>query len=667
MRHVKIMLFLLITALIIVACGGETVEPEVIRETVEVVVTQVSEVVTEVETEVTRVVETTETVTVEVVALPPVDALSVSGDIVVAGSSTVFPLTERMAERFQDEGYTGNITIDSIGTGGGFERFCETGETDISNASRPIKEEEVAACAAIGRTPIEFRVGTDALAVVTSPSNYFAENITLAELALAFSTAETWADVNPEWPAHPIARFSPGTDSGTFDYFVEVVFEEDDAPILAAANLQLSEDDNVLVQGVTGDTCTEGDLTTACAIGYFGYAYYEENRDQLHILSIEGVEASAENVDNNSYPLARPLFIYSDATVMAEKPQVAAFINFYLTFVNEEVVPVGYFPASVAALNQAKLNWSAAEGIEVAAPSAGLTLPTVDVLAVSGDIVVAGSSTVFPLTERMAERFQDEGYAGNITIDSIGTGGGFERFCETGETDISNASRPIKEEEVAACAAIGRTPIEFRVGTDALAVVTSPSNYFAENITLAELALAFSTAETWADVNPEWPAHPIARFSPGTDSGTFDYFVEVVFEEDDAPILAAANLQLSEDDNVLVQGVTGDTCTEGDLTTACAIGYFGYAYYEENRDQLHILSIEGVEASAENVDNNSYPLARPLFIYSDATVMAEKPQVAAFINFYLTFVNEEVVPVGYFPASDDALNQARLNWLNANN
>ena len=357
MRNVRIMLFLLVTALILVACGGETVEPEVIRETVEVVVTQVSEVVTEVETEVTRVVETTETVTVEVVALPPVDALAVSGDIVVAGSSTVFPLTERMAERFQDEGYAGNITIDSIGTGGGFERFCETGETDISNASRPIKEEEVAACAAIGRTPIEFRVGTDALAVVTSPSNYFAENITIEELALAFSTAETWADVNPEWPAHPIARFSPGTDSGTFDYFVEVVFEEDDAPILAAANLQLSEDDNVLVQGVTGDTCTEGDLTTACAIGYFGYAYYEENRDQLHILSIEGVEASAENVDNNTYPLARPLFIYSDATVMAEKPQVAAFINFYLTFVNEEVIPVGYFPASDDALNQARLNW----------------------------------------------------------------------------------------------------------------------------------------------------------------------------------------------------------------------------------------------------------------------------------------------------------------------
>ncbi len=178
MRHVRIMLFLLVTALILVACGGST-EPEVIRETVEVVVTQ--EVVTETEVEVTRVQTVTETTveTVEIVALPPVDVLAVSGDIVVAGSSTVFPLTERMAERFQDEGYAGNITIDSVGTGGGFERFCETGETDISNASRPIQEEEVAACAAIGRTPIEFRVGTDALAVVASPSNYFAENITL--------------------------------------------------------------------------------------------------------------------------------------------------------------------------------------------------------------------------------------------------------------------------------------------------------------------------------------------------------------------------------------------------------------------------------------------------------------------------------------------------------
>lgn len=182
--------------------------------------------------------------------LPEVNPLDVTGDIIVAGSSTVYPLTEAMAERFADEGYSGNITIDSIGSGAGFERFCKTGETDISNASRPIKDSEVESCAAIGRTPIEFRVGTDALAVVINPANDWATSVTKEELAALFSTASTWADVNPAWPAEPIARFIPGTDSGTFDYFVEAIFDKNQEPILSAANTQLSEDDNVLVQGL---------------------------------------------------------------------------------------------------------------------------------------------------------------------------------------------------------------------------------------------------------------------------------------------------------------------------------------------------------------------------------------------------------------------------------
>ncbi len=284
-------------------------------------------------------------------------------------------------------------------------------------------------------------------------------------------------------------------------------------------------------------------------------------------------------------------------------------------------------------------------------------LPEVNPLTVTGDIVTAGSSTVFPLAERMAERFEAEGYSGNITIDSIGSGGGYERFCVTGETDIANASRAIKDEEVASCEAIGRTPIEFRVGTDALAVVVSKENTFITDVTMEELAAIFSDAAvTWSDVRSEWPAEEILRFIPGTDSGTFDYFVEEVFDEDETPHLSAANTQLSEDDNVLVQGVLG---------SPYAIGYFGYAYYAENADSLNILSIEGIAPSAENVDNNSYPLARPLFIYSDAAIMQEKPQVAAYINFFLTFVNDEVVDVGYFPASDVALTAAQEAWLTA--
>lgn len=358
MRLKYLFVFVLAT-LLLVACTSTAEEPTVApeAESAEPEVVEVTRVVTEVEeVEVTRVVEgetATEVVEVQVVALPEVDPLEVTGDIVTAGSSTVFPLSERMAERFQDEGYSGLITIDSIGSGAGFERFCVAGETDISNASRPIRESEVESCQAIGREPIEFRVGTDALAVTVSAENDFVTDVTMEELAQIFSTAETWADVRSDWPAEPILRYIPGTDSGTFDYFVEEVFEEDEEPILSASNLELSEDDNVLVQGILG---------SPNAVGFFGYAYYAENEDTLNTLAIDGVEASGENVDNGTYPLARPLFIYSTASIMAEKPQVADFINFYLTHVNEEVEDVGYFPASTEALDQARQKWLDAQG-----------------------------------------------------------------------------------------------------------------------------------------------------------------------------------------------------------------------------------------------------------------------------------------------------------------
>src|SRR3990172_7609182 len=301
----------------------------------------------------------------------------------------------------------------------------------------------------------------------------------------------------------------------------------------------------------------------------------------------------------------------------------------------------------------------AAEPTTAAQPTSAGDGPTVDPMAqfsplnVSGDIITAGSSTVFPLSERMAERFRDEGFSGNITVDSIGSGAGFERFCEAGESDISNASRGIEEDEVALCEAIGRTPIEFRVGTDALAIVVSQDNDFLTGISMEQLALIFSSAVTWSDVDPSWPAEPIRRFSPGTDSGTYDYFVEAVLDDDPALIQNSENTQYSEDDNVLVQGVLG---------SPYAIGYFGYAYYVENQSTLKILDIEGVTPTEVTAEDGSYPLARPLFIYSDAGIMEEKPQVAAFIHFYLSFVNEEVIDVGYFPASEAATQTAWDNF-----
>ncbi len=289
----------------------------------------------------------------------------------------------------------------------------------------------------------------------------------------------------------------------------------------------------------------------------------------------------------------------------------------------------------------------------------------VDPSQVTGNIISAGSSTVYPLSEAIVQLFKDEGYTGQITVDSIGSGAGFERFCKTGETDIANASRAIKDSEVENCKAIGREPIEFRVGTDALAIVVNPANDFLTDVTLDQLAMIFSDqAETWADVNPDWPAEPIKRYTPGTDSGTYDYFIEAVLQpkyDKDADKAKAAfqnakNLQQSEDDNVLVQGVEGDEY---------AIGFFGFAYYQEQGDKLKAVSVEGVTPDAQSAEDGSYKLARPLFIYSDAKIMAEKPQVASFINFYLARVNEVINEVGYFPASDDALSKSVEALANA--
>ncbi len=484
--RLKIALILTIIALFVVACGGDSGQ--------EVAPTRPAPA-QEADASPAEEVEAPAEEMMDEMPLP--DPLSVNGIIVSAGSSTVFPLAERIAERYQNEGFEGDITIDSIGSGAGFERFCVAGETDVSNASRPIKDSEIESCNERGRAPIEFRVGTDALAVVVSSANDFLEDATIEELQQIFGTANTWADVRGEWPAEPIQRFIPGTDSGTFDYFTEEVYDEDPEPQLIAPNVQQSEDDNVLVQGVAG---------SPYAIGYFGYAYAAENTDLLRPISIDGVEPNAETVDANDYPLARPLFIYSDGSIMMAKAQVADYINFFLTYVNDEVVDVGYFPASDAVLTEAGDKWLAAmngmgdsvaemvgpveEGVAEEAPAEETVegmLPMPDPLAVSGNIVSAGSSTVFPLAERIAERYQNEGFGGDITIDSIGSGAGFERFCVAGETDVSNASRPIKDSEVESCQENDREPIEFRVGTDALAVVVSNDNDFLEDATLQEL------------------------------------------------------------------------------------------------------------------------------------------------------------------------------------
>ena len=253
---------------------------------------------------------------------------------------------------------------------------------------------------------------------------------------------------------------------------------------------------------------------------------------------------------------------------------------------------------------------------------------------VSGVVEVDGSSTVYPITEAVVEEFTAAtGGQVQVTVGVSGTGGGFKRFC-AGEIDVANASRPIDDAERAACEANGIAFLEIPVASDGIAIVVHPDNTFVDCLTVEELERIWepgSRVRLWSDVRPGWPAEPIRLYGPGTDSGTFDYFTEAIVGRAGA---SRPDYTASEDDNVLVQGVEGDPG---------ALGYFGYAYYEANRDRLKLVGVDAgggcVRPSPETIRTGRYrPLSRPLFLYVRRDALA-RPAVREFVRFYID--NEE--------------------------
>ncbi|MCG9972071.1 PstS family phosphate ABC transporter substrate-binding protein [Christiangramia crocea] len=267
----------------------------------------------------------------------------------------------------------------------------------------------------------------------------------------------------------------------------------------------------------------------------------------------------------------------------------------------------------------------------------------------SGTISVDGSSTVYPITEAVAEEFRTEKPRVNVTIGVSGTGGGFQKFTR-GETDISDASREIKDKEAALAKENNIDYVELEVAYDGLAVVINPENDWAKSFTVEELKKIWEPAAQgeimkWSQINPEWPDEEIHLFGPGVASGTFDYFTEAIVGEGGA---SRGDFTASEDDNVLVQGVAGDKY---------GLGFFGLAYYEANSDKLELAAVDGgngpVVPSAETVNNGTYsPLSRPLFIYVSSTAIQD-PTVVEFVNFYLDEAGALAKDVGYFPLTDN--------------
>jgi phosphate transport system substrate-binding protein len=279
-----------------------------------------------------------------------------------------------------------------------------------------------------------------------------------------------------------------------------------------------------------------------------------------------------------------------------------------------------------------------------------------------GLVRVDGSSTVFPVTEAVAEEFQNAGGA-RVTVGISGTGGGFQKFCR-GETDISDASRPIRAQELDVCRAAGIDFIELPVAYDGLAVVVNPRNTWAAHMTVAELKRLWEPAAEkrilrWNQIRTGWPDREVRLFGAGADSGTFDYFTEAIVGQEKA---SRGDFTASEDDNVLVQGVAGDEQ---------ALGFFGLAYYEENKDKLKLVAVDDgdpsngdgpILPSLETVRGGTYrPLSRPLFIYV-STRGLERAEVKAFVDYYLAHVSTLVGETGYVPLSDRELQLVAGRW-----
>ena len=265
-----------------------------------------------------------------------------------------------------------------------------------------------------------------------------------------------------------------------------------------------------------------------------------------------------------------------------------------------------------------------------------------------GTIKVDGSSTVYPITEAVAEEFRTVQPRVNVTIGVSGTGGGFKKFSR-GETDLSDASRPIKSKEAKACKENNINYVSLEVAYDGLAVVINPQNTWVKSFTVAELKKIWEPAAQgkimkWNQINPEWPNEEIHLFGPGTASGTYDYFSEAICGK---KVGTRGDYTASEDDHVLVQGIAGDKY---------ALGFFGLAYYAENKDKLSLVGVDNgekvVKPTLETVSNKTYrPLSRPLFLYVNSTSV-KRPEVVEFVNYYIKNAATLSKDVGYIPLPD---------------
>ena len=640
---------------------------------------------------------------------------TLSGSVLVSGSSTVEPISVRAKELFNDNVSSDvEITVNGPGTSAGFKEFCP-GDTDINDASRAIKDSEAAECVPF----VELRVAFDGIAVMVHPNNPL-ECVEFADLYAISgpeSVGNTWGDAEAlaaslgsgttGWPSGDVAVIAPGTESGTYGSYIEIVLEglaEERAesgdntavdgagdPMLIRDDYAGLPDDNVILEGIA---------STENAFGWVGFAFAEAAGDSVKILEVkneagECVAPSLETIADGSYPVSRSLYIYVNTDKAAANPALVAYVDYYLgdgyveSVANAFAEGVGYvtLPADLKAETDAA--WAAAKGgaaTEVAAPE-----PEVEEVALTGSVLVSGSSTVEPISVRAKELFNDNVSSDvEITVNGPGTSAGFKEFCP-GDTDINDASRAIKDSEAAECVPF----VELRVAFDGIAVMVHPNNPL-ECVEFADLYAISgpeSVGNTWGDAEAlaaslgsgttGWPSGDVAVIAPGTESGTYGSYIEIVLEglaEERAesgdntavdgagdPMLIRDDYAGLPDDNVILEGIA---------STENAFGWVGFAFAEAAGDSVKILEVkneagECVAPSLETIADGSYPVSRSLYIYVNTDKAAANPALVAYVDYYLgdgyveSVANAFAEGVGYVTLPADLKAETDAAWAAA--
>ncbi|MDB4206210.1 substrate-binding domain-containing protein [Acidimicrobiales bacterium] len=610
--------------------------------------------------------------TTEETTIAPVDPSDLEGEIFISGSSTVEPISVRVAELFEEVAPGVFVDVEGPGTGDGFKKFC-SGETDISDASRQIKDAEAEECAAAGIEFTEVLVGIDGIGVMTSENNTAVECVTFGDLyGLVGPESDgvtSWADANDitgvGLPDAPLTIFGPGEESGTYDSFIEIVIEdiaeERGQEASTRSTYSPSADDNVILSGIqSSDT----------SLGWVGFAF-AANAEGSKLLQVDGgdgcVEATPATIASNEYPVSRNLYIYVNNAKAAANPALAGFVDFYTTTgLIDAVSQVGYVQLASAAMAETQAAW-AARGADVTANESA-SGSDIDLSDLEGEIFISGSSTVEPISVRVAELFEEVAPGVFVDVEGPGTGDGFKKFC-SGETDISDASRQIKDAEAEECAAAGIEFTEVLVGIDGIGVMTSENNTAVECVTFGDLyGLVGPESDgvtSWADANDitgvGLPDAPLTIFGPGEESGTYDSFIEIVIEdiaeERGQEASTRSTYSPSADDNVILSGIqSSDT----------SLGWVGFAF-AANAEGSKLLQVDGgdgcVEATPATIASNEYPVSRNLYIYVNNAKAAANPALAGFVDFYVTTgLNEAVASVGYVELADTAKAEVASAW-----